>query len=187
METLVIISTIFQAITAIVIAIATVVYTRVTLRMFQAGIEPNVDVDLTGSSADNQILVHNDAGCTINDLCVSVNIGTEKDGESYGIMRCIYQHTWPILPAGSAFQTNQSPLTELEIFGDDDNLPEGVNSNPHDIVVTYSFQRAADSRRFNYRYRVATSAKADGGIFYMPMEEPEQVTHLKEMIVQRTH
>ncbi len=186
METLVVISTIFQAITAIVIAIATVVYTRTTIRMFQAGIEPNLTVDLTGSLTDNKLFIQNEAGCAINDLTVSINVGTEKDGEPYGLMRCIYQHNWPTLLPGSAQQTTDSPLTEMAIFGNDDELQIGVNSNPYHIVVTYSFCRAADSRRYNFRYRVATSSSGDGKTFYMPLQDPEQVPHLKQVIVQRT-
>jgi hypothetical protein len=179
METAVVVAAVAQGITAVVIAVATIVYTRVTLRMFQAGIEPNISVDLTGSANDNLITVHNDAGCRINDLTVSVLVGTTKKGISFGIRRCIFQHTWPTLFPGMVETTKQSPISELAIHGDDDNLPEDVESNPHDLVVNYSFVRSADSRRYNYQYQIGFVRNPDGTTFYLPLAQPETVRHNK--------
>ena len=183
METAVLIAAIVQAITAVVIAVATIVYTRVTLRMFQSGIEPNVSVELTGSIARNSISIHNDAGCPVNDVTVFISVGAEKDGEPYPTRGCIFSKTWSSLSPGEQAKTNRSPINESDLRTDNDKLPPGVLTNPYDLIVNYTFVRTADSRRYHYQYQVGLLRNPDGTLFYIPTNEPEQVQGSKRMIV----
>lgn len=185
MEVAIVAATIVQAITAVVIAIATIVYTRMSVKMFQAGIEPNVSVLLLGSLEANTIEVHNDAGCSITDISVSVSVGAVKDGEEYPVRRCIYSHIWPTIGPCASVKSRTPPISRKILFEGEDQFPEGVSVNPHDLLVDYSFKRAADSRRYVYRYRVGFVKNPDGRQFYLPLHEPEHLSDNKRTIIKR--
>jgi|GEM_PF-2171829 len=186
MEVAIVAATIVQAITAVVIAIATIVYTRMSVKMFQAGIEPDISVTLSGSLEANTISVQNDAGCAITDLRVSVSVGATKDGEQFPVRRCIYSYTWPTVGPCTGVESRTPPISRGALFEDADQGSDGVIVNPQDLLVDYSFSRAADSRRYFYRYRVGFVKNPDGRQFYIPLHEPEPLSHDKHIIVKRS-
>lgn len=183
MEAAIVSATIVQAVTAVVIAVATIVYTRISVRMFQAGIEPSVSVSLHGSLEANAIEVHNDSGCSITDMQVSVSVGTSKDGQEQPWRRCIYTYTWPHVGPSASVKSQTQPISPDTLFDGADKNPKNDTINPQDLLVDYSFKRAADSRSYAYRYRVGIVGLGDGRHFYIPLHEPEQLPHNKQIVL----
>ena len=106
-------ATIVQAITAVIIAVATIVYTRMSVKMFQAGIDPDGCVAISGSLDQNSISVHNNSGCAVSEFSVSASVGAMKDGEEYPVCRCVFLHTWPTLGPGLKWNPNASNLARI--------------------------------------------------------------------------
>ncbi|MFO1042476.1 MAG: hypothetical protein U0941_11860 [Planctomycetaceae bacterium] len=185
METTIALTSIVQAVTAVVIAIATIVYTRVTARIFEAGIEPSVAVDISGSAETNKLTIENDAGCAISEVTASISVGYSRREQVYPIRRCVYSREWGSIRGGESVATDTSPIMIDDILHGDDDLPDGVQVDPNDLLVDYSFVRSADRRRYCFRYRVGFLRQSDGSRFYTRIGEPEPVATLKSHIVRR--
>ncbi len=176
---------IIQAVTTFVIAVATCIYMRVTTRMFEAGIEPSVSVDLFGDSEKNSLTIHNDAGCTLTNFEVYISVGYLQDNKEYPIRRCIYSRNWSRLSAGATVGTRTSPINTKILTEPENDLPDGVKVNPNDLLVDYSFVRNADRRRYCFNFRVGYLRDSDGRRTYIRIGEPNIVPTLKKVIVQR--
>lgn len=185
METTIALAAIVQAVTAVAITIATIVYTRVTARIFEAGIEPSVAVVISGTAETNKLTIENDAGCAISHVTVSISVGYSRGEEVYPVRRCFYSQEWRNVRGGESIITNTSPIVIDDILQGDADPPNGVQVDPNDLVVDYSFVRSADRRRYCFRYRVGFFRQSNGRRFYTRIGVPEPVATLKSHIVSR--
>ncbi len=185
LETIVAIAAVIQGITAVVICVATVVYTRLTSRMLEAGIEPKLAASMTGPPNDVVVVLTNESGCKLVDIQFSISIGFLEDGEPYHFRSSIFSTAAKMLRPGESTMPVQFDLDAAEREAAD-GFPDSVTVDYGSTTVEYSFVREADHRRFCYQQDPTIIIfEPSGKQQYILLDNAKQIPTNKSIVLPR--